>query len=254
MKGFNAFLKKEFIESVRSYKLWIILIVFGIFGIMSPLFAKITPELIKMLADDSIQITMKDPTALDSYMQFFKNVSQMGLILFIIIFSATLSSEIKRGTLIPLLSKGLSRNAVIMSKYLIIVIIWSISLVSCFLIAYVYTILLFPQMEINNLLFSVACLWIFGCFLIALFLWGSLIISTSYGGLLISAIVLGVLMFMNMVPVIQNFNPITLMSSNVAMLDPHYIVSDIYPAIIINTIAIILLNCMSILIFRKKQL
>ena len=39
MKGFTAFMKKELLEAVRSYKLVILLIVFAALGFMNPVSA-----------------------------------------------------------------------------------------------------------------------------------------------------------------------------------------------------------------------
>lgn len=46
MKGFTAFMKKELLEAVRSYKLVILLIVFAALGFMNPVSARYLPELV----------------------------------------------------------------------------------------------------------------------------------------------------------------------------------------------------------------
>lgn len=254
MNGFCAFFKKEWLEGMRTYKLWIMLIVFCIFGIMSPLFAKITPELLKSLATEGMQITISSPTALDSYMQFFKNVSQMGVIILLLIFSGSLPSEISKGTLIPVLTKGLSRNAVIVAKFSYITLVWTMSYICSFAITYVYTILTFPTLPIENLIFSVMCLWLFGCFLISVCIFASVLVKGNYGGLLLTAICFACLLILNMVPSVHAYNPASLMSDNSAMLDSKYVISGIYPAIIVSSTLCIICLGMAMLVFRKKQL
>ena len=49
MTGYGAFVKKEFMEFYRSHKLLIILAVFLLLGMMNPLTAKITPQLVENL-------------------------------------------------------------------------------------------------------------------------------------------------------------------------------------------------------------
>ena len=44
MNYFTVFFKKELMESVRTYKLLIMLTIFLVFGIMNPLTAKLTPD------------------------------------------------------------------------------------------------------------------------------------------------------------------------------------------------------------------
>ena len=96
MKGYIAFLKKEWLEQLRTYRLFILIIVFFIFGMMNPLTAKLTPLLLENFAVEGMKITMPDPTAMDSYMQFFKNNTSMGLIALILVFSGILSSELSK--------------------------------------------------------------------------------------------------------------------------------------------------------------
>ena len=51
MRALLAFLKKEWMETVRSGKLLLLIIIFTIFGIMNPAIAKLTPWLMEMMAD-----------------------------------------------------------------------------------------------------------------------------------------------------------------------------------------------------------
>lgn len=116
MRGYLAFVKKELLEQVRTYKLLILFLVFFIFGMLSPLMAKLMPEILSQMPMDGITITIPDPTAIDSYSQFFKNLTQMGLIVLVLLFSGTLTTELSKGTLINVLTKGLTRYAVILAK------------------------------------------------------------------------------------------------------------------------------------------
>jgi len=149
-----AFLKKEFFEYTKTYKLFIMLMIFIIFGITNPLIAKLMPEIVGSLVTDGVVITLPEPTAYDAWAQFFKNATQMGLFVMVILFSGVLSSELSKGTLINLLTKGLSRTAVILSKYTCMVSVWTISISLCFGLTYGYTAYLFPQGETSNLLIT----------------------------------------------------------------------------------------------------
>ena len=46
MRGYLAFVKKEFMEIIRTYKLVVLGAIFLILGIMNPLTAKLTPTLL----------------------------------------------------------------------------------------------------------------------------------------------------------------------------------------------------------------
>ena len=118
MNGYNAFLKKEINELVRTKRLMIIMIVFIIVGILNPATAKLTPKLLELASADydNLGITVGNirVTALDSWTQFAKNIFTV-LIVFVVMFSGIYASEYSKGTLIPLLTKGLSRNSAVFS-------------------------------------------------------------------------------------------------------------------------------------------
>jgi len=254
MSHYIFFLKKELLESVRTNKLLIVLSIFFVFGIMNPLTAKLIPDLLNFLASDGISITLAEPSAFDSWTQFFKNISQMGLIVIGIVFSGILSTELSKGTLINMLTKGLSRGAVILSKYTCMILIWTMSIIICFLVTWGYTVYLFPSGEIVNLLFSVFCLWLFGAFFLALLLFASTLVKNNYGSLLITGAVIVVCMIINIIPAAHKYNPLSLITENMSLITNTIAVSDLYYVIWIAGILSLVFLASSVLIFRKKQL
>lgn len=254
MKNYLTFTKKELVESSRTYKLLIMLTVFFIFGMMSPLTAKILPQILSQFMPEGITITLPEPSAIDSWGQFFKNISQMGLILMVIVFSGVLSTELSRGTLINILTKGLSRSTVILSKYTGMAVIWTTSLVLAFLVGWGYTAYLFPGSRIVNLLFSVFCLWLFGMFLLAVLLFASTLIKNNYGCMVITGAIVVVLTICNIVPVLKKINPYSLVVENVSLLTNITKVQDLVYSVLATGICIAALVAFSVLVFRKRQL
>ena len=84
----KAFLKKEWMEWSRTGRLLILLLVFVLFGIMNPAVAKLIPWLMETmsesLADTGLIITEVTVDAMDSWMQFYKNIP-MALIVFVLL-------------------------------------------------------------------------------------------------------------------------------------------------------------------------
>jgi len=249
-----AFLKKEFIESIRTYKLLIMLLVFFVFGIMNPLAAKMIPDLLKLLMPQGVSIALAEPSALDSWTQFFKNISQMGFIVMVIVFSGVLGTELSKGTLINMLTKGLSRRAVILSKYTCMALIWTMSIAVSFIVTWGYTVYLFPGGEIGNLIYSVFCLWLFGMFLLALLLFAAALAKNNYGCLLITGVGIVVCMLLNVIPSVQRYNPLSLAIRNMDLLINTIETSALFSAIWTAAVLSFALIVSSVLIFRKKQL
>ena len=139
MKAYIAFTKKEWMESIRTYRFFILLAVFFILGIMNPITAKITPDILANFAMEGMTITIAEPTAMDSWLQFYKNVPQMGMIVIVIMFSGLMTGECGKGTFVNMVTKGLKRSTIILSKFTMSVCLWTISLALCFTVSAYYT-------------------------------------------------------------------------------------------------------------------
>ena len=86
MTSLLTFMKKDLSEQVRSGKLLLLLIIFTLFGIMNPAIAKMSPWLLEVMSESLEQSGMTiapvNVTAMDSWVQFFKNIP-MALITYI---------------------------------------------------------------------------------------------------------------------------------------------------------------------------
>lgn len=254
MRGYLAFIKKELLEQVRTYKLLILLLVFFIFGMMSPLMAKLMPEILSSMPMDGIIITVPEPTAIDSYSQFFKNLTQMGLIVLVLLFSGTLTTELSKGTLINVLTKGLTRYAVVLAKYTVALALWSGALFMALGVTYGYTAYFFSQDAIHHLLASVGCLWLFGALLLSFLMWAQTLVDSQYGSLLMVGIFVAGLFVFNIFPALQDYNPIALVSENVAMLSEGYDVSQLIPVSLISVALSIVFLGLSLVTFKNKRI
>lgn len=254
MMKFAAFLKKEFIENVRTYKLLVIIAVFFVFGMISPLTAKLLPVLFENIDMQGMNIVIPEPTAMDSYTQLFKNCNQMGLIVLLIVFSGTLTSEISKGTLIIMVTKGLPRRDVIFAKFVSAAAIWTMALASAALTGFLYTVYLFPNDTVVNFVLSVFCLWLFGLLLLAALIFWSVTSNKGFISLLLTGAFVAALGIADIFPKIQKYNPMRLCSDNILMLSPDYDISVLISSVIPTAAAICILILGAVLLFDKKKL
>lgn len=251
MRALIAFTKKELTEYTRTYKLLIVAAVFLLFGMMNPITAKLMPDIVSSLMPDGMTITLNDPSAIDSWMQFYKNLS-IQLILYIIVFSGTMAGELSTGTLINILTKGLSRKTVILSKFAALTFVWTAGYLICFGTTLAYTLYLLPG-ALPNLFFSAFCMWLFGLLLLSVMLLGSVFFGTIYGSLLLTGGFTLLLMLLALAPKLQKYNPYLLSSGNIGLLTSEMGRSDFTVSIIIACIMIPVLLLFSISAFNRKQ-
>lgn len=254
MKAYIAFTKKEFSECSRTYKLFLMITFFLLIGMLNPITAKITPMLFDSLMPEGITITINEPTAFDSWAQFFKNVPQMGLIIMVIIFSGIMANEFSRGTLINMLTKGLPRNVVILSKFTMASIIWTLSYSVCFFTTYFYTAYFWNTEGIVYLIPAIFCVWLFGILLLSIIILGGVLFKGYTGGLLFTGGFTVVLFLLNILPIIQKYNPVMLVSGNMALITGVMEVSEFALPVIISIAGTAIFITFSVLLFNKKQI
>ncbi len=254
MNPWLGFLKKEWTESVKTYKLLLVGVIFSILGVLSPFTAKITPVIMENFMPEGMVINMPDPTALDSWMQFYSNVSQMGLVLFILLFSTMMSKELERGTLVILLTKGLRRSTVVTAKWVTGAAYWTLAFLLAFGITYAYTAWYWDQSILHHLAFAVSCVYIFGLLMFTLTLWGNTVFSGGYGGLLTTVLVVVALFIAAIFPGSDKWNPIQLLTASPGLLSGDAALSDFTGPLLVSIGGLVVLLAATVLHFNKKVL
>ena len=187
MKTWIALLKKESMEQLRTGKWTFLGILFVLFGIMNPAVAKLTPWLMEMMADSLAEsgmiLTPVTITAMDSWVQFFKNIP-MALIAFVLLEGSIFTKEYQNGTLVLSLTKGLPRHQVVLSKAAMLAAVWTAGYWLCFGITYGYNAYFWDNAVAQSLLFSAVCWWVFGLWVLSLMVLFSTIASANTGVLL----------------------------------------------------------------------
>ena len=256
MNGYNAFLKKEINELVRTKRLMIIMIVFIIVGILNPATAKLTPKLLELASADydNLGITVGNirVTALDSWTQFAKNNFTV-LIVFVVMFSGIYASEYSKGTLIPLLTKGLSRNSAVFSKLTVMILTWSAGFWLCFGITYFYSDYYWDNSSVMELFFAGFCWWFFGLLMIS-----CIVFFSSFAGSAAQVILGtgGVYIFMSLVGLYskaKKFLPIQLTNS-LSLYNGELVPSDYTAAVIITATVSLMLVAAALPLTHNRQL
>jgi ABC-2 type transport system permease protein len=254
MKGFVAFTKKELTEQLRTYKAFILLSVFFIFGMMSPLTAKLLPDILSNMSIEGMQIVIPTPTYIDAYTQFFKNTAQIGIIVILLVFSGIIAQEISKGTLINILSKGLPRHTVILAKYTASVFVWSTVYTVAVLTNFGYTVQLFGKHPTENLFFSLFCLWLLGTFVLAVILMGGTLVNGNYGGLLVTVPYWACSLLLKTLPKLSKYNPFNLTTRQCWAADRYRRNKRCYRRRMVTVLLIFACLSVTLLMFNRKKL
>lgn len=249
-KSIRAFTKKEFMECLRLQKFTIILSIFLIFGMTNPIVAKIMPDLFKNM--EGVTIEFPVPTILDAWVQFYQNI-MIQILMFVILFSNTISNEVLKGTLINFISKGVSRTSIILSKFCFVAFMWTICLLTSVFSTYYISMSILGG-EVNNLLFALFTTWVFGILLVGVMIFGSVSFQNLYGAMLTVFLfyILGNLL--NIIPIIKNVNPYRMISDSYGILNGTLNPSDLMNSLMVSVILLVAFVSMSIIKFKNINL
>ncbi|HZU87539.1 MAG TPA: ABC transporter permease subunit [Anaerolineaceae bacterium] len=169
MNGFSTWLRKEIIEQWRSKRMLIGGIVLLVFGMASPLLAKLTPELMRMVpgGENFIQL-IPTPTVNDAIAQYIKNMQQFGLILALLFSMGAVAQEKEKGTAGLMLVKPLGRGAFLLAKFVAINLSLLAGLAAAALGGFFYTLFLFEAPNLAGWVGMNLMLALFFAFIVAL--------------------------------------------------------------------------------------
>ena len=210
MKSLFSFMKKEYLEAARTGRIMIIILLFVLFGIMSPAVAKLTPWMMETLSESMAEsgfiVTDIQVDALTSWIQFFKNIP-IALIAFVLIFSDIFTKEYKSGTLLLILTKGLSRYKVVLAKAVLLLSLWTVGYGICFAITYGYNAYFWDNRIMDHLVFSVTIWWLFGIWVICLMDLFSSLLQNNAGVILCVGGTVLLAYLLSIIPKVKAYSP-----------------------------------------------
>lgn len=208
-------IKKDYLEVTRSKKILAIIVAFAFIALASPILAKLLPEIFSNIDFGSgVKFEIPEATVNDAIDQYFKNLSQIGVLVLIFISAGSVVEEKTRRNLEILLTKPVLRSDFILSKH----IFYSGVSVVIFLIAsvlfYLYTTSLFVQPDITNFSLVILVTSLYMVSIITL-----TILSSVVSKNVITAIALGFLVYFifgtvfGLIPNISDYSPAYILSN-----------------------------------------
>lgn len=255
MRVLTAFIQKEVVELYRTGKLALLLILFILFGIMNPAMAKLTPWIMEMsaesLAASGMVLGEVTVDAMTSWAQFYKNMPIV-LIIFVILSSSILTNEYQKGTLINMLTKGLSRWKVIAAKAFVMIAFWSVCYWMHYGITYGYTAYFWDNSIVSHTVMGALYPYLFGIWLITLIFFWSSFVKENIGVLTGTGAIVLVSYLTGMISKVGKYLPTQLLSSG-ELLTGATQPSDYLGAIVVTIGISVVCIILSILFFNRKN-
>lgn len=179
--SFRAFLAKDLREIVRTWRIWVLPGILLFSAVTGPPTARFTKELLSTISGDMFNPMMPDPTWVDSYAQWTKNLSQLVAFALIIALGSAISGEKRTGTAIMVLTKPLTRAGFVLSKFVSTVVLLVASTVLMMLVTWGVTLIWFPDAPFGPLLAATAAWLLFALLLVAVVLVASAAVDSGAG-------------------------------------------------------------------------
>lgn len=152
--------RKEMLQLWRTRIVFVIVSVFAIFGMASPLLAHFIPQIIGSIEGaEMFKDLIPTPSVKDALDQYIKNISQFGFLIAILVGMGQVASEKEKGITEMILHKPLPRWAFILSKFMAQAVIYLAAFAVAELLGYAYTVYLFEPLSLG--LFTVMNLLMF---------------------------------------------------------------------------------------------
>ena len=253
--SFTVFLKKEIMETLRTTKIIILPALFLFFAILSPLSAKYMNSILAMVGEQQgMIIQLPDPTFIQSYEQFFKNLYFMMIVVTILVFAGIITEEKSKGTAILVLTKCLSRTGFITGKLIAAVSLFTLFYAAATAICVYYTALLFPEFINTGVITALLLYWVFGILMITLTLFSSVLCKSlttaAVGGFLSYAVISAAAAL----PKIGKYTPGALQTLSVELARGDKTLTDAVPAVAIAVVMSAAAVMAGMVIFNKQEI
>jgi ABC-2 type transport system permease protein len=189
----RTLLAKEFLEQRRTYRVFILGAVLLVFGLISPVLAKYTSSLLRMIPNMPAGLADMIPSSLQGAVeQYIKYISQFGVILVVIFTMGVITQEKERGTAAMLLTKPVRRSALVLAKWVAGIASLLVGLTVAAIGCALYTALLFEPLPLAGFLALNALMAVFLCVFLTIALLASALARSqaaaagiAFGGLLL---------------------------------------------------------------------
>ncbi len=160
MRTFGILFRKEVAEAWRTKRAPVILGLFALMGMLAPLLARFTPDIVAASAGAHLAAAMPTPTAADAVDQFLKTTGQFGAFVAILMAMGSVAGDRERGTAALVLTKSVGRGTFLAAKLVALAATLGIAVALAGVATAVYTAVLFTPLPVPGFAAAVTLVWL----------------------------------------------------------------------------------------------
>ena len=251
--SFIAVFYKEFLEQRRTRKFLIALVVLVLFGMTSPLMAKMTPQIMTLIpGGEAYSMLIPAPTINDAVTQYLKNLTQFGVLLALVFSMGSVAVEKDKGTAAMILSKPISKSSFLLGKFAALALTFIIPIGIAAICGYYYTYYLFGALEVGRWLILNGLLALYILVYVAITLFYSTLTRTQYAAIGLSFGSLILFGLLGGLPGVGSYFPDALISNAASLMARRPI--ETWASLWVSPGLIVCALTASWLVFRKQEL
>jgi len=160
VNGFGLLFGKEIREQARTMRLVVVVAVFALFGLLSPVVARYVREIVEAIGGGQLGGIIPAPTVADAVAQLTKNMGQFGVLVAILLTMGSVATEKERGTAAFVLTKPVSRGAFVLAKAAAIGLLLALAVAVAGIACWAYTAILFEPLPVAEFAGAMALIWL----------------------------------------------------------------------------------------------
>ncbi len=207
----------ELLRLWRTGRVWIILGIYVLFGVLGPLGARYLPEIIERFGG-GIEVVVPEPTALDGMGQFTSNAGQLGLLAVLAVAAAALAFDARPEWAAFLRTRAGSVRALVVPRVVASAAAATLGLTAGSVVAALLTGVLIAPVPGDALVWGIVLGALYLTFAVAVVALAASIARQTMGTVLLSVGVLLVLPVFQLLPVLEDWVPSRLLGATTELL------------------------------------
>jgi ABC-2 type transport system permease protein len=160
MQGIGILSHKELSEGWRTRRLPVVVGLFLVMGIVAPVIAKLTPDIVRASAGAQLAAALPAPTAADAVDQLLKTLGELGAFVAVLLAMGAVATDRERGTAAMVLTKPVGRGAYLVAKLVGLALTLAAGVALAGLATAFYTWVLFQPLPVAGFAGAIVLLWV----------------------------------------------------------------------------------------------